>query len=285
MGVVYAATHLQLAQKVAIKLILPSKDKEEVQRLQRLLDVRLDRHIGAVVLAELVRSLRDVDHREVLGQRLDRAVDRHAQEIRAEDEEQVVGLERGAHLLLLARELAHERGVLGRELRAVGDRGLEHRGAEERLMTKGDGEVEHEQRALAHLQREDIQAGEVGGGHESEGEEGGEEDPGAGGDEGEIATVHAQLLCGGPHDMRSGARPQAGPRRRPKLTPSDTLGRAEGPEGGGVDQVGAGAAADQVSAHGHLPHQLVCAHRQLVFVLGEAQPDPPQRLLLLDPAD
>ena len=40
-------------------------------------------------------------------------------------------LERCAHLLLLPRERAHERRVLGRELRRVRNRGAVHRGAEE----------------------------------------------------------------------------------------------------------------------------------------------------------
>ena len=96
---------------------------EEGEGTKRFLDVCLHRDVGAVVLAELVRALGDVDHRKILGQRLERAVDRHAQEVGAEAQQQVVRLQRGAHLLLLPRERAHERRVRGGELRRVGHRG------------------------------------------------------------------------------------------------------------------------------------------------------------------
>ena len=42
-----------------------------------------------------------------------------------------MGLERRAHLLLLARERAHVSRVLGRKRRGVGNRGAVHRRAEE----------------------------------------------------------------------------------------------------------------------------------------------------------
>ena len=127
---------------------------------KRLLHVRLHCDVGAIVLAELVRPLGDVDHGELGRQRLNRAVHRHAQEVRAEHEQHVVGLERRAHLFLLARERAHVSRVLARKRRGVGDRGAVHRSAEKlgALRRFGEGVAHREllpgedRRPLRHQQ-------------------------------------------------------------------------------------------------------------------------------------
>ena len=67
--------------------------QQRQQCAQRLLHIGMHGEVGAVVLAELVRALGDVDHAQPGRQRLDRAVDRHAQQIGAEHQQQVMRLE------------------------------------------------------------------------------------------------------------------------------------------------------------------------------------------------
>ena len=110
------------------------------QGCQRLLHVCLHGKVGAVVLAEFPAALRQVDHGKVFGQRLGRAVDRHAQQVCAEAEQQVIGLEQAAHLFLRARERAHAGRVLGGKLRAVGNWRLINRRAQQLGEFRGFGE-------------------------------------------------------------------------------------------------------------------------------------------------
>ena len=63
----------------------------------------------------------DVDHRQTVRQRLDLAPHRHAHGVGAQHDQQIEFGEQVAHLLLVARERAHVAGVLGEEVRAVGD--------------------------------------------------------------------------------------------------------------------------------------------------------------------
>ena len=78
----------------------------------------------------------DVDHRHAVGQRLDLAPHRHAHRIGAQHDQQIEFGQHAAHLLLVAREPAHEAGVLGEEMRAVGDALLVDGGAQ-RLGERG----------------------------------------------------------------------------------------------------------------------------------------------------
>ncbi len=110
-------------------LILPYQRQ---QRGKRFLRIGAKREVDGVVLAELPVALAHVQHRHARRQRIDRAVDRHAQQVGAEYEQQVEGLERGAHRLLVARERAQVRRVLAGKRRAVGHGLAEHACAEER---------------------------------------------------------------------------------------------------------------------------------------------------------
>jgi hypothetical protein len=73
---------------------------------------------SGVVLPHLPVALADLDDLHVRRQRVDLAVDRHAQNVRADADQGVVRFEQGADLLLVARRLAEEQRMLGREMRA-----------------------------------------------------------------------------------------------------------------------------------------------------------------------
>ena len=80
----------------------------------------------------------DVDDRHAVGQRLDLAPHRHAHGIGAQHDQQIELGQHAAHLLLVAREPAHEAGMLGEEMRAVG-RALLVDGRAQRLRELGGG--------------------------------------------------------------------------------------------------------------------------------------------------
>ncbi len=89
------------------------------QRAQSLLDVRLDRDLGGIVLCQLPVALADLEHGDAFRQRVHAVEHRHAQDVGAQERQQVVGLQRGAHLLLVASQRTEKRRVLGEILRRV----------------------------------------------------------------------------------------------------------------------------------------------------------------------
>ena len=95
------------------------------QHAQGFLDVGLQRDLGAVILGEIPVDETDLHHRKTVRHRIDFAVDRHPQGIGAEHDHEVVGRERLAHLLLQARQRAHEARAFREEMRAIGRRALE----------------------------------------------------------------------------------------------------------------------------------------------------------------
>ncbi len=119
---------------------LPGDLYERDERLQRLLDVRLERDLHRIVLADVPVGEADLHDRHALGQRLDLAVHRHAQRIGAEHDHEVVGRQHFAHLGLRAGERAHEPRAFREEVRAVGHRLLVRRAAERFGERRGLGE-------------------------------------------------------------------------------------------------------------------------------------------------
>ena len=92
---------------------------ERRQHAQRLLDIGSDGDFRRVGLAHLPVVQPNLDDRHMRRQRFDLAVDRHAQEIGAEADHRVVGIEPGAHGFLVARQRAEIGRMVGREVRSL----------------------------------------------------------------------------------------------------------------------------------------------------------------------
>ena len=111
------------------------------QHAQGFLDVGLQRDLRAVILGEVPFDQADLHDRQALRQRIDLAVHRHPQGIGAEHDQEIVGRQHLANLLLRARQRAHEARALRQEMRAVGRRLLkggtaERRGQRSRLLQR-----------------------------------------------------------------------------------------------------------------------------------------------------
>ena len=89
------------------------------QRLQRLSHIGPHRERGRIVLAHLPVAQAELDDLQLRRQRLDLAVDRHLQHVRADADQHIVGRQQLAHAALVARQLAEEQRVLGREMGAA----------------------------------------------------------------------------------------------------------------------------------------------------------------------
>jgi hypothetical protein len=101
------------------------------QRFQRLLDVGVERDLRRVILAELPVALGDLEYRHAIWKRIDRAVDRHAQHVAAQEQRDIVRFKQLAHFGLLPRDAAHEAWVLRKKLRRMRHGLLVNRSAEE----------------------------------------------------------------------------------------------------------------------------------------------------------
>ena len=92
---------------------------ERRQHAQRLVDIGANGDFRRIGLAHLPVVQPDLDDRHMRRQRLDLAIDRHAQEIGAEADHCVVGIEAGAHGFLVARQRPEIGRMVGREMRPL----------------------------------------------------------------------------------------------------------------------------------------------------------------------
>ena len=100
--------------------------KARNQRHQRFAHVGLQRDLDGIVLPDVPVRFRDLHDGQAIGQGVGRVVDRHAQRISAETDQQIMGGERLPHLGLVSREAAHERAVCRWKMRGVGHGLLVH---------------------------------------------------------------------------------------------------------------------------------------------------------------
>jgi hypothetical protein len=98
---------------------LHAQAQQRIERAQGFLDVRVDGYFGGIVLAEFPGAFGNLHDRHAVRQRVDRVVHRHAQDVRAQADQQVIRLQPAAHLRLAAGELAGKGRMFGKKVGGV----------------------------------------------------------------------------------------------------------------------------------------------------------------------